>query len=437
MEKAGEDLPNEARDAWKKISEELKKFDKEQKAVINATAELAKKPKDSYDARDNQKLLDLAAVEDKWEKFLSDRIADMSKIAEQDQANASLLEEMVQMKVELAAAKDALQQKATEIATPLEENGLENAKVLDTHIERMLMNKPDHIAWQMEEPVTQNDQAMAELPKQLQDMIGDLMDKEEDLTEEMESVGSKFADSLNKGAGWDAMDGPMSNMSAQGVTGNQMPKNMEIQGRSGEGREGRTSGEMVGSEAEGKGGRRTPTRMTQDPFSSGQVNDRSKEPAGGATGGGKKGGQGGEGLEGQAPPELQSALKRLAGVQAALRNQSERINLQMNATGFNNFKLLEAQAQMRKSEDAMRKFHYQTALYYQQKAVQSLNSAKVLSAGRVHVTHDTTPTVSDRTRKEIESATSGPLPRGYADPVKAYFQKLANEPASASPSPRP
>ncbi len=151
----------------------------------------------------------------------------------------------------------------------------------------------------MEEAVTQNDPAMAELPKQLQDMIGDLMDKEEDLTEDMESTGSKFADSLNKGAGWDAADGPISNMSAQGVTGNQMPKNDEIQGRSGEGREGRTSGEIVGAEAEGKGGRRTPTRMTRRPFSSGQVKDKiARMPAGGATGGGKKGGFGGEGLEG-------------------------------------------------------------------------------------------------------------------------------------------
>src|ERR1035437_8831422 len=175
----------------------------------------------------------------------------MSKIAEQDQADASLLDELVQMKVELAAAKNALEQKATEIATPLEENGLENAQALDTHIERWLMNTPDHTAWQMEEPVTQNDPAMAELPKQLQDMVGDLMDKEEDLTDEMESQGSKFADSLDKGAGWDAADGPMSNMSAQGVTGNQMPRNEEIQGRSGEGREGRASGEMVGAEAEG------------------------------------------------------------------------------------------------------------------------------------------------------------------------------------------
>jgi hypothetical protein len=421
----GEDLPNEARDAWKKLAEDMKKFEKDQKAVIDSTADLAKKPKDEYDQNDAKKLSDLSAVEDKWEKFLNNRLVDMSKIAEQDQANASLLDEMVQMKVELAAAKNALDQKATQIATPLEENGLENAKALDTHIERMLAAAPDHTQWQMEEPVTQNDPAMAELPKQLQDMVGDLMDKEEDLTEDMESTASKFADSLNKGAGWDAADGPISNMSAQGVTGNQLPKNDEIQGRSGEGREGRSSGEFVGAEAEGKGGRRTPTRMTNDPFSAGQVKDNSKEPAGGATGGGKKGGFGGEGLEGQAPLEADNPTQRLQGAQAALRNGAERLSLQMHAAGFDNFKLLEANVLMRKSEEALKAFHYQTALYYQQEAVQSLNTAKVLAAGQMHVVADTTPEVSEKTEKEMETALNGVMPKGYGDPVKAYFEKLS------------
>ena len=95
-----------------------------------------------------------------------------------------------------------------------------------------------------------------ELPKQLQDMMGDLMDQEEDLTDDMESQSSKYNDSLDKGAGWGAADGPMSNMTAQGVTGNQMPKNNEIHGpQRRRASEGRTSGEFVGADAEGKGGR--------------------------------------------------------------------------------------------------------------------------------------------------------------------------------------
>jgi hypothetical protein len=421
----GGELPADAREAWKKLAEDLKEFQKEQRAVIDATADLAKKPKDGFGPEDDKKLGELALQQDKWDKFLSDRLADMSKIAEQDLANASLLEELVQMKVELATAKDALNAKALEIATPLEENGLESAAQLTAHLERWLSHQPDRTNWQMEEPLTQNDQHMAELPKQLQDMVGDLMDKEEDLTEEMESLASKWADSLDKGAGWDTADGPMSNMSAQGVTGNQMPKNMEIQGRSGEDREGRSSGEMVGSTAEGKEGRRTPTRLTNDPFSNSKVDDQSKLGAGGATGGGKKGGLGSEGLEGPAPQDQQQITQRLAGQQAALRNEAERLALQMHAARFDNFKLLESNAYLKKSEDALKQYHYQTALYYQGQAVESLNTAKVLASGHLHVVADTSPTADTKTQKDISAALNGPLPKGYADPVKAYFEKLA------------
>ena len=113
---------------------------------------------------------------------------------------------------------------------------------------------------------------------------------------------STFMDSADKGAGWGADDGPISNMSAKGVTGNQLPNNMEIGGRSGEGRNGKSDGQMVGNTAVGKGGNETPTRMTATPFENGSVNDTSKDTRGGATGGGKLAGFGQEGLRGTPPP---------------------------------------------------------------------------------------------------------------------------------------
>lgn len=433
--KAGGDLPNEGKQAWQQLADDLKKFEKEQKQVIASTADLAKKPKDQLDQNDKDKITAAQALEDKWEKFLSQKIVDMSKLTEQDQANTSLLEELVQMKVEVAAAKDSLKLQATEIATPLEENALEGAQKLVTHIERWLSQQPDRIKWEMEELATQYEPPMAELPKQLQDMVGDLMDQEEDLTEEMESQGSKYNDSFDKGAGWDAVDGPISSTSAQGVTGNQMPKDMEIQGRSGEGREGRASGEMVGAEAEGKGGRRTPTRMTPEPFASGKVDDKSTDPAGGATGGGKKAGWGGEGLEGDSPNSAKDPMQRLAGKQAALRNEAERIEIQSRHAGFNNFKLLEAAVYMQRSETALKDGKYTNAMYYQRQSIQSLNTAKVLAAGEMHVTLDTSPTASTKQQKDIQDALNNAMPKGYSDQVKAYFERL-NE-SSPPPDPQP
>ena len=148
---------------------------------------------------------------------------------------------------------------------------------------------------------------MAELPEELEDIVGELMEQEEDLFDEMEDVSSSWADSLDKGAGWDAMDGPISNNSAKGVTGNRLPNTSEIGGRSGEGRQGKSSGEFVGDEAVGKGGRKTPSRLTPDAFVKGQIKDHSKDPVGGATGGGKESGEGGEGLQGPAPQPSRAA----------------------------------------------------------------------------------------------------------------------------------
>ena len=131
------------------------------------------------------------------------------------------------------------------------------------------------------------------------------------------------------------MDGPISNMSAKGVTGNRLPNSSEIGGRSGEGRQGKASGEFVGDEAVGKGGRNTPSRLTPDPYVKGQIKDHSKDSVGGATGGGKESGQGGEGLEGPVPKSpSQRDLQRLAGKQAGLRNKAEGVDLKFQVANF-------------------------------------------------------------------------------------------------------
>ena len=73
------------------------------------------------------------------------------------------------------------------------------------------------------------------------------------MTEDVEDVTSSWLDSIDKGAGWDAADGPISSMSAKGVTGNLLPNQQEIGGRSGEGRTGRSSGQMVEETARRQG----------------------------------------------------------------------------------------------------------------------------------------------------------------------------------------
>jgi len=420
----GTNFPDQGRQQWQQLALALKKLEKQQRGVMNTSMKLAQKPINQFDAKDKKELLKAQAMEDKWSKFLNQKLVNMSNLTEQDQANASLKDDLAQMNVDLAMAKGALAAKAIKIATPLEQEGLEDAKKLSSNIEKWLLQKPDTYKWEMEEPVTQNDVPAPPLPAQLSDMIGKLLQHEEDLTSDMESLGSKWNDSMNKGLGWGAMDGPISDMSAQGVTGNTMPKNDEIQGRSGSGREGRASGEMVGATATDKGGRRTPTRLTGDQFSSGQVKDSSKQPPGGATGGGKASGYGGAGLEGPAPLGMQKNIKRMAGIQAQLLNQTDRLRIQLRAAGFNNFKLIESAVLMQDAQKAMNAYHYHTALLYQKLANQSLNTAKVINKAESRLTLDNS-TVGHKTLHKLSDSMLGAMPKGYANPVKAYFEKLS------------
>ena len=422
----GGDLPTRAQ-----ASDELKKaldaYMKEQQRILDQTAPLAKKPVDSYDDGDKKNLADLLTAQEKLDAFMQEKIADFSKLAEQDMANASLLKELMEVYSEVTMAKDALKKQVTELAVSHEEAGLELAKEITSNLEKWLVDQPDRIKWDMEDPLTKTDTPMAELPEELEDMVGELMEQQEDLLDEAEDTNANWADSLDKGAGWDAMDGPIANMSAKGVTGNTLPNNNEMNGRSGEGRSGKSQGEMVEESASGKGGRNTPTRLDPTPFAQGQVNDQSKDPTGGATGGGKLSGQSGEGLEGPVPPEQKEALKRLAEKQAQIRNSAERLNLQYQLGRYDNFQLTQAIEMMRRLEADLNANRYDNALHRRDVLLDTLDTSRLLLGGEVHVQQDTSPQVSRKLESDIHQAMSGDLPPAWSDALKKYYEKLGRQ----------
>ena len=211
----GGDLANK-KETFEKLNEALKEFMKEEQRILDQTAALAKKPVDNFTDADKKLLEDLALAQEKMEAFMQEKINDFSKNAEQDMSNAALLKEMMEVYSEVTMAKGALKEKATEIAVALEESGLELAKEISSNLEKWLSDKPDRQKWTMEDPVEKTDTPMAELPKELEDMVGELMEEQEDLFEEMEDTNANWTDSLDKGAGWDAADGPHRQHERQG-----------------------------------------------------------------------------------------------------------------------------------------------------------------------------------------------------------------------------
>jgi len=421
----GSDLPDDIHDQLDDLAAALKEFMKEQKKVVDSTTSLAKTSVDDFTPEQEQQLKQLEATEENWAAFLKEAHSDLSKLPEQDFSNPVMLKELVEIYTEIEMAADALSKKAVEIAVPYEESGLEKAETLEYNIERWLEDTPDRDRWTMEEPLGDYEVPMAELPTELQDIIGDLMEEEEDLMEDIEDATAGWADSIDKGAGWGAQDGPISNMSARGVTGNRLPNTSEIGGRSGEGRTGKSAGEFVEESAVGKGGRRTPTRLTPDPFEKGVVDDRSPDSGGGSTGGGKISGAGAEGLEGPIPPEISQRLKALAGRQAELHNRAERVELSFKTMGYPTEPIDQSVRAMKEMEEALQSGRYGRISRQQHVLLKNLNDTRSFLAGEARVQRDLTVNLPPELQDEILDAMGDPTPKAYEELLRAYFETVA------------
>jgi hypothetical protein len=404
----------------------LKEFTDAQKKVIQDTMDMKPQAGENFSEDAKKKLDTLRQTEEKWGKFMQEKLTDLSKIPPQDFSNGSLSKELNKAFSEVQMAADALNQKSTELAIPAEESGLELAKEITSNIERWLANAPDNQKWNMEENMKDVDVPMADLPSQLEDIMGDLIDKEDKLAEESQDVTSSWLDSMDKGVGWGVGDGPIANMSAKGITGNLQPNSNEIAGRSGEGRSGKSSGQFVGDTAEGKGGKQTPTRSTPDPYEKGQVKDTSKDPSGGSTGGGKVSGANKEGLRGTPPPPTMQKMDRMADNQAEIRNTAEKARVALEKRGYVSQDLAAAIDRMKLVEDKLR--NHQGANYTSEmKAVTTtLGAVKKSSDEQVDVLRDPVHTAPTEKRTGFQNSTDEEIPPEFKDWVKAYYKALSD-----------
>ncbi len=425
---AAGDLPPDVKAKLAALKAKLEQFAEGQKKVIAAAKRLTKAPVDVFQEENEKILSDLKAAEDNWEKFINEALADFSKLAEQDFSNPAMLKELLSVKCDVTMAKDALSKKAAEIAVAAAGSAKTKSEKEMDNLEKWLPDEPDRAKWSMEAPAGgQENIEMPDLPDELEDLVGDLLEEEEDLFEEMADVSAKATDSGEKGLGWDALDGPISSMAAKGVTGNQLPNPSEISGRSGEGRQGKSTGEFVEDKAVGKGGRRTPTRLTPEPFSKGEVDDKGSEAEGGSTGGGKISGSGAEGLEGPVPPEIKKEMKRLSGKQASLINKAEQIRAQFKVTDHSNLRLFQAITLMNRVKDDLDKFRYRNALRARKEVVGALQDTAMLLTGDVDVQSDASASMPKYIRDDIADAMTGTLPEEFREVLKQYYHRLNQE----------
>lgn len=417
--------PVTAEDAGKDLRDDLEKFSRVQRRIIERSRTIMDQGPEDLTEEEEEILGRLAREEAQWAQFFEEKLTDFSKLPLQDFADGSLAEEFNEVYQEIQLAARELYEKNIELAVPHEQSGLEKAEELIHNLERWLPDTPDHLKWLMEEPFAPQGIPLAELPSELEDIVGELLDKEEEMTDDVEDVTSSWMDSLDKGAGWDAMDGPISNMSAKGVTGNLLPNEQEIGGRAGEGRTGRSHGQMVEETAVGKGGRETPTRLTPSPFEQGSVENTSEESTGGATGGGKLSGFTEEGLRGPRPPQL-AKMARLADRQAKIRQQAENVALNLRGYHLPTGDLEGSIGSMRHFERSARGGDGLGVRRSFSRVIDALAEARKAIRAETGLHREQTR-LPEWVRQEIVTGLRDGMPRGYEQMIAEYFRALAGQ----------
>lgn len=424
-----DDEQQRLRDKLKDAEQQVGKFIAAQKRLIKSTEELDDKDPDDLTEEDKKQLGDLAKDEADWAKYFREKFTDLSKVPDQDFSDSKLAKEFNEVYQEIQKAAESLQDQNVEMAVPNEQAGLELAEKLETNLERWLPDTRDTQKWNMEEPQGEFDVPLSELPDELEDIIGELVDDEEEMSDDVEDVSSSWMDSLDQGAGWGASDGNISNMSAKGVTGNRLPNQQEIGGRSGEGRSGKSHGQFVEESADGKGGRQTPSRTTPDPYEEGRVDDKSEDALGGATGGGKTAGAAAGGLRGTPPPETAAKLERLKSLQTSMRQQAEKIVVRLRAYHLPASEMEEAVRRMKSLETHLQSGRGFNLRQAHAAVLDKLKRAKKIVGLQAKVNKERSRDLPKRVRTQILSGMRQKAPDGYQDLLEAYYRALVEKKA--------
>ncbi|MFO7937045.1 MAG: DUF4175 family protein [Kiritimatiellia bacterium] len=407
----------------KALKEDISKFREEQRKILADTEAIDKKEPEDWTEEEEKLLGDLAAKEQDFAKFFQAAFNDLSKLENQDFSNSTMADEFVEMIEELQKAGAALEKKHIEIATVNEELLGEQAESIEVNLERWLADARDYIKWVGEEAGIMPDVPLQDLPDELTDIIGELIDSIDDMEDVEDSTGSSLS-AFDEGIGWGVSDGNMDDMSAKGITGNVMPNNNEVGGRSGEGRSGKSRGQFVEKEAHGKGGRDTPTRLVQSPFEKGTVKDYSRDPQGGATGGGKQSGVGGDGLRGITPDQKPDLQQRLPGKQAEMKQKAEALLRELNVRNLPTGDLEEAVNKMEQIQKFTTTGSGLQVRQVQNELISSLRDARMAirsgAAGGIERSEVRGLKISTIRHPENEST-----PAGYEESVDAYFRALA------------
>ncbi len=323
--------------------------------------------------------------------------------------------------------------------TPADELGLQKEDFILDMMEKIDKRFDDMEMWLTAKPdatrrLTENfDQAempkMAtiDMPKELQDIIGEMLEQQKDIEEKAhDSATNQAVPDLPMG--WDIAEGEWSSFSAKGKSGNEAPDHKEQDGRSLVGRQGQADGETTaGSGKINKGDDKIENRRTQDPAQAGQVKEEEHTDAK-ATGGGKLSGFDDEfGMPGAGPRRDANLPGSPLGMQAQLRRNAEALYARASMLHIRTGSLDEVVRALRDAEDAVRDGRpIQQVRELQKRVTTAMQKAQADLANGIS---DTTIIATPVTPPGVDQLTGVPdeAPAQYRDLVAEYYKSLSGK----------
>jgi hypothetical protein len=408
-----------------KIITDLNKMLSDKTELAGKFEKMPKKTDDKLSEESLKALKDFEQFQDKLGKWAKGTVEELTKLPTGFVDDFGLRADANKIFEEIEKA--ANRQKAEKIEVSLEDLGAGLATKMKEDLEVWMPDSPDSAKWVLEEPLDKKPMKIPEmpLPKALEDMIGDLLQKAEEFDEEADDVTSAWGDNLDQ-AGWGVSDGPISTFSAKGKTGNDLPNNMELQGRSGDGRRGKSSGQMVGDTARALGGRKTPARVGAEKYEPGQLKQEGQQDPNGATGGGKKAGAGRHGLQGGTPPDFVRDIGRLSEKQIGLREKAEQVAQRLETLGIASRRLNESIHLMKTAEQDLRDLRYQDAARRRRTALGQLKSGLLGVDQTTAVQLNRARDLPAQLRQELLQANEEAFPDGFEALLKSYFRALSS-----------
>ncbi|MBP5320030.1 MAG: hypothetical protein J6334_03500 [Kiritimatiellae bacterium] len=265
------------------------------------------------------------------------------------------------------------------------------------------------------------------MPEELQDIIGDLLESEEEQQKNADDSVTNQGDA-NVDAGWDISEGEFVDYNASGKSGNDRPDHKDQDGRSQVGRQGMSDGEVMARSGRiNEGDNNLDKRRTQDSNQSGDVEEEGHSDAV-ATGGGKNSGysqdRGMEGGEGASRRDTKVSATDKESTRSQLTRNAEAAYAQAQLNNLKTYDLKKYIAFSRKIE-MLEKQNASPAMIEElhKKAIKALTSTYASLENGIS-SADMGAASETESDEEGVAASPDEAPAEYREMVSDYFKAI-------------